>query len=839
MRLVLTLAFLLVCAAGLEAQDAPIADVSARAAVLMDADTGEILRQKNPDLPLPPASTTKIMTAFLLARSLPPDALIPVSANAAKTPETALGMKAGQTFTARDLLHALLLKSANDASVAAAEALDGTEAIFVAHINTEAAAAGATHTHFTNASGLPDPQHLSTARDLANITREALQNPAFAAAVRTQTYTVPAENGEAPKILTNTNTLLASHSEITGVKTGWTREAGHCFVGSATIDGRHYITVVLHSPDWQADTLALLKQVRSAAVIGTNGQGSLTTENTEKHREEKEDRVQSKIQNPKSKILLSLVPLLLFALLAVYLLRGIIMPKLRLPAFRRANLQTKPQMQANENASFASALPLPTPDTRYPIPCIALSRGTNSAWLDAVFANPARLLEPAARYRAAALLDANGTYDREPLRNLLNHTQTNLRTVSAELLHPFDPKQAENTLIELADDPEVAPEARAEAFRILAETGGNRHEILFRQTFLREGLPVAALALRGLPALTEETTNALRQALKSLDAAPKNSNHDIKARQQKTAAACVLAEQNTLPEEFASDASFRLHDSSLLTICDSEKISLRSEWAIAQVAEIALRGNAAAVRPLLTADPEMVYAALKRLTETADAPTQARATALKWLLFQEGDTETVRKMAEAGDETARTALQMSLSHHANLSEAEPEALLAAAQIVSLRLGFAHCPPEQIASLFRTSASGEPDAAAAAQNPELAPLARAYFCPDVHQAVQNALQTPDGPEQLTAELTRRADHPAFQSEIAFWADKTNRAARLPLVRALSALETHEAKSVIAERLADSCPNVRRFALQEKSRERRASGVEKPGELTATAELDAAA
>ena len=256
-------------------------------------------------------------------------------------------------------------------------------------------------------------------------------------------------------------------------------------------------------------------------------------------------------------------------------------------------------------------------------------------------------------------------------------------------------------------------------------------------------------------------------------------------------------------------------------------------------AKLALSGNTAAIRPLLTADPKMAHAALERLTETADAPTQARAAALRWLLFQEGDSDAIRRMAEAGEETARTALQMSLSHHANPAEEEPEALLATAQIVSLRLGFSHGPPEQIAALFRASASGEPDAALLAQNPELAPLARAYARPDVHQAAQNALQTPDGPEQLAAELTRRADHPVFQSEMAFWADKTDRAARLPLVRALSAIEneskTPEANSAISERIADSCPQVRRFALRQKPEVK----SPKSEEDSAPAELDAAA
>ena len=508
MRVILTLIFLSFFGVGAWGQNAPLADVSARAAILMDADTGAVLRQKNPDLPLPPASTTKIMTAWLLVRSVSLDAPIAVSEKAAQTPESALGMKPGQTFSARDLLHAMLLKSANDASVAAAETMDGTESVFVARMNAEAQAAGATHTHFANPDGLPDLNHLSTARDLALITRKALQNPAFAAAACARTYTIPAENGNPPQLLTNTNTLSNAHPEITGVKTGWTREAGDCFVGAATIGGKHYITVVLNSANWQADTLALLQGVsgvgcRVSAQCGIPAtqktENFLASGNTEKGTGNREQGTGNRkdfqsIQNPKSRIQnpkfsFFLFPLLLMALLAAYFLRGITMPKLRLPfPSRRPTRETESQNpDANEASSAAFASSFPTPDTRHPIPVSILSRGSSAVWLDAVFANPARLLEPATRYRVAALLDANGDYNREPLRNLLTHPQANLQVAGAELLHPFDPNGAEARLTDLADDPETAPEARAETFRVLAETGGNRHEMLFRQTLLREG----------------------------------------------------------------------------------------------------------------------------------------------------------------------------------------------------------------------------------------------------------------------------------------------------------------------------------------------------------------
>ncbi len=858
MRFFLTLLLSVCFVREVRAEEIPTANVTAQSAILMDADTGAVLSQKDPDLALPPASTTKIMTAFLLARSLPSDTQIVISGNAAKTPETALGMKAGQTFSARDLLYAMLLRSANDASVASAEAAGGTEAAFVSWMNAEAAAAGATRTHFTNPSGLPNPNHLSTARDLANITRKALQNPAFAAAARARTYIVPAHNGLSPQVLTNTNTLLETHPEITGVKTGWTWKAGLCYVGSATKGGRHYITVVLHSKNWQEDTLALLRGGSgvgcrvSGQCVPPDSKTALTGPASVKNPITQGDGAsgtQSKIQNLKSKIYL--LPFALLIVSALWILRGIMTPKMRFPFFDRQPVAAPAEAVPAPNLARAVAPDpsAPTPDTqpqsptRHPFPILVsmLSRGSNAAWLDAIFATPARLLEPGTRYRAAAIFDANGNADRKPLRDLLNHTQANLRVAGAELLHPFDPKQSEAALTELADDPETAPEARAEAFRVLAETAGNRQEELFRQTLLREGLPAAALALRGLPNLTEETTTALKQALRPADASSKkpanDPKRDIKALQQKTAIACVLAEHGALTAEDAEN--FVPVPATALTVLGGETFPVRSEWAVSQIAAQALCGNTAAIRPLLTAGPETVRTTLDRLTETADAAPLARAAALRWLLFQEGDADTARKMAEAGDETARASLQISLSRHANFAELEPEALLAATQIVSLRQGFSHCPPGQIASLFRTSASGEPDAALLAQNPELAPLARAYSRPDVHQSVQNALQDSDGPEQLAAELTRRAEHPAFQSEIAFWADKTDRATRLPLVRALSALpaetKTPQAKTSLAERIADACLPVRRFALIQKTENRK----QKTEENSNPAELDAAA
>ena len=791
------------------AGQAPVSPkVKARAALLMNADTGEILRQRNPDLRLPPASLTKIMTAYLLSRSLPPDSPVTASANAARTPGTTLGMKPGDTYSARDLLHAMLLVSANDASVASAEAMEGDAPAFVARMNAEAQSIGAVNTHFANPDGLPDPAHYATARDLALMTKKTLENPAFAAAARARTYPIAADNGNPPQILTNTNTLLPSHPEITGVKTGWTREAGHCFVGAATKGGRHYITVVLNSPDWQADTLALLQDGASDAPSGigaTVAPASAPVSPSHSAAPDKPFRFPS---------LSACAAPLIFALLglaALFLLRGIFMSKFRFP-FAGARKAAAPP------ASDSFLLPAPSAGdadlsfTLFP-GLAALARGSAVEWLDALFANPPRLMEPHTRRRAAALLDARPNYDRTALLALLDSQPPNLQVPAAELLHPFAPQQAEAILTDIADDPQHLAFVRSEAFRVLSETGGNRHEVLFRQTVLREGFPAAALSLRRLPRLTDETQRALGQALK----ANGDSRHlDLRGASQKVVIACILAEHGALPlteaAEHIQTVPTAQRDALLTEILENP----RSDWAVSQITEIALRGQSGgALESLLSADPEQVRAALETKRRTADGPTQARILALEWLLFQTGDGETVHKMAEEGDDTARNVRRLSLSHHADPAAAPPEVALAAAQIVSLRLGFGRCSAEMVAALFRTSASGEPDAETLAQNPELEPLARAYAHPAAHQAAQNALQSPDGPEILAAELVRGANHPACQSEMGFWADKTERGTRLPLVRALGAAQTEAARQIVAERAEDSCPQIRKIGLRMKA------------------------
>ena len=235
---------------------------------------------KNPDKRLPPASTTKIVTGLLLARDVPPDQPVTASPNAAQTPGHALGMKPGETFRARDLLYAIMLASANDASVAAAEHIARTEPAFADRMNAFASQNHAPNTHFTNASGLPASGHYSTARDLAALARAALQNPRICQC-GTHARLRPAALRRSSRVavhhpLVNENTLLGMVPGMDGVKAGWTREAGACFVGSATRNGHahHYGRAEqsrLEAGDGSAGKIRLCRAPQASRTTGRNG----------------------------------------------------------------------------------------------------------------------------------------------------------------------------------------------------------------------------------------------------------------------------------------------------------------------------------------------------------------------------------------------------------------------------------------------------------------------------------------------------------------------------------------------------------------------------------------
>lgn len=233
-------------------------NVTAIAAVLMDAGTGQVLYDRNAHLLWPPASTTKIMTALVALDQMPLDARITITPEVARFREGAVvGLPAGARIPLRDLLYALLLASGNDAALAIAEGVAGTVPAFVDRMNAKAVQLGAFQTHFTSPHGLYDREHYSTAYDLALIARVALENPTFRQIVHTRVWTL-ALPGRAPRRLINHNHLLARYPGADGVKTGYVHQSGQTLVASATHHGWRLIAVLLDSRRIYTDASRLL-----------------------------------------------------------------------------------------------------------------------------------------------------------------------------------------------------------------------------------------------------------------------------------------------------------------------------------------------------------------------------------------------------------------------------------------------------------------------------------------------------------------------------------------------------------------------------------------------------
>ncbi len=232
--------------------------IQAYGAILIDAVSGQVLYEHNADLPRPMASTTKIMTALLFCEHVPDNGIVTASKTASETRESSVHLKPGERLSAHDLLRAMLMRSANDACVAAAEHVAGTEQNFAMEMNTRAAELGAAHTHFTNSHGLHNPLHYTTARDLALIARAAMQNPRIEEVVRTQRCRIDRSIDKDDRTLRNHSHFLGHFPGADGIKTGYTIPAGHCYVGSATWGKWRLISVVLHSPNYVQETASLM-----------------------------------------------------------------------------------------------------------------------------------------------------------------------------------------------------------------------------------------------------------------------------------------------------------------------------------------------------------------------------------------------------------------------------------------------------------------------------------------------------------------------------------------------------------------------------------------------------
>lgn len=224
-------------------------DLYARSAVLMDADTGRILFEKNGTEQMPMASTTKIMTLLVTLENADLEGEVQVSSYAASMPDVQLGIREGERYRLRDLCYSLMLESHNDSAVAIAEHVGGSVEGFAAMMNQKARDLGCYHTHFITPNGLDaqdeEGTHSTTAEDLARIMRFCMQNEEFLTITRELSWTFSDLDGTRSFSVNNKNAFLnMMEGALTG-KTGFTNGAGYCYVGALEREGKRLVAVVL------------------------------------------------------------------------------------------------------------------------------------------------------------------------------------------------------------------------------------------------------------------------------------------------------------------------------------------------------------------------------------------------------------------------------------------------------------------------------------------------------------------------------------------------------------------------------------------------------------------
>jgi D-alanyl-D-alanine carboxypeptidase (penicillin-binding protein 5/6) len=262
--------------------DEPPPALAASAWLLIDHNSGQVLAARDADRKIEPASLTKIMTSYVAYAALrdgklKADQVVPVSEKAWKAPGSRMFIEPGKPVSVDDLLNGVVVQSGNDASIALAEAVAGSEEAFVALMNAEADRLGLADTHFANATGLPDPAHLTSARDLAKLTAALIRD--FPDEYRR--YAVKEFTWNKIKQL-NRNRLLWLDPAIDGVKTGHTKSAGFCLIASRHDGARRLTAVVLGTASEQAraqETLALLHYgVRAFAAVKLYGKDQALSE---------------------------------------------------------------------------------------------------------------------------------------------------------------------------------------------------------------------------------------------------------------------------------------------------------------------------------------------------------------------------------------------------------------------------------------------------------------------------------------------------------------------------------------------------------------------------------
>ncbi|MDO5519030.1 MAG: D-alanyl-D-alanine carboxypeptidase family protein [bacterium] len=230
-----------------KAEDKPDFKLSAKGAVLLDAQSNHVLYSKNGNEELPMASTTKIMTCIVALEYGNMDDIVTFSKRAASMPDVQLNAKTGARFKLGDLLYSLMLESHNDTAVAIAEHVGGSVEGFAKMMNKKAKELGLSHTNFVTPNGLDAVEHYTTAKELAMIASYAIKNEDFVKITNTPNWTFKEENSKSTYSVQNKNRFLSLMPGAMGVKTGFTNNAGYCFVGALKRNDKTLISVVLGS----------------------------------------------------------------------------------------------------------------------------------------------------------------------------------------------------------------------------------------------------------------------------------------------------------------------------------------------------------------------------------------------------------------------------------------------------------------------------------------------------------------------------------------------------------------------------------------------------------------
>jgi serine-type D-Ala-D-Ala carboxypeptidase (penicillin-binding protein 5/6) len=233
--------------------------LTAEAAIIVQADTGRILWGRNIDMPMYPASTTKLLTSLILLEETSPTDQIQAPADIKNVRGSSLHMEPNETISAEGAAFALLLRSANDTAHSVAVKLGGSDAGFAKKMNEFSKKLGMKNSHWVTPHGLNNPWHKTTARDMSLLGLHAMENNRLVEITSTEKYTIQRSINQKDTLLISHNKLLKENKTLKGFKTGFTNPAGLCFVGYQESPIGNLVTVILNSKDWAADQVSITK----------------------------------------------------------------------------------------------------------------------------------------------------------------------------------------------------------------------------------------------------------------------------------------------------------------------------------------------------------------------------------------------------------------------------------------------------------------------------------------------------------------------------------------------------------------------------------------------------